>query len=506
MFRNEGDGTFQTLSVPKNLKEILKLSQDEQKKWIESLGDELKSHLENGTWILVPATEVPGKRRMVGSTWAFDIKRDANGIICRWKSRLCAQGFTQEEGIDYFETYSNTIRYETLRLVLSLAAMHNLHLSSIDIKTAYLNGSIEAELEIYMTPPRGFTFSMDKDCPAGKAEFNGTNEPDRNYACLLKRSIYGLKQSGRRWEIRFWEFLRTINAVQCDVDPCLWKIEEKGNVLLVAIYVDDVVFATNSPSFRDEVVHKLKKAFQVVDQGPLTWIFGTGISQDLTKGIVQISQRLYIEDLVQKYSPEKVKGRAVPCTPDILHLASEPEGDDAMIHPKYRTLIGQLLWLTVISRPDIAFATTFLARFSAKGTQERFNMALRIVAYLQATANYCITYRREGMGLMREHIIAHSPLKEYMFSKNTLLTFVDSSHGGERPMAGYVGFLAEGPITWSSFRLTVTPLSSCQGEYHAATKAAVMSKAYGDILRFAGFPSSGAAPVFCDKSSRRSTL
>ena len=498
MFRNEGDGTFQTLSVPKTLREILKLPKDEQLKWVTSMWDELKSHLENGTWILVPVSNVPGKRRMVGSTWAFDIKRDANGVICRWKSRLCAQGFTQEEGVDYFETYSNTIRYETLRLVLALAAMNNLELSSIDIKTAYLNGSIEAELEIYMTPPRGFTFNMDKECPAGKAEFNGTNEPDRKYACLLKRSIYGLKQSGRRWEIRFWEFLRTLNAVQCEIDPCLWKIKEGGNFLLIAIYVDDVVFATNSPPFRDEVVRKLKEAFQVVDQGPLTWIFGTAIKQDLRKGIVQISQRLYIEDLVQKYSPEKIKGRAVPCTPDILHLASEPEEDGAMIHPKYRTLIGQLLWLTVISRPDIAFATTFLARFSARGTQECYNAALRIVAYLQVTANQCITYVRENTGRMREHIIAHSPLEEYTYSKNTMLTFTDSSHGGERPMAGYVGFLAEGPVSWSSFRLSVTPLSSCQGEYHAATKAAVMTKANSDILRFAGFPSSGAAPIFCD--------
>ena len=99
---------------------------------------------------------------------------------------------------------------------------------------------------------------------------------------------------------------------------------------------------------------------------------------------------------------------------------------------------------------------------------------------------------------MREHILAHSTLKDYPFSKNTVVTYTDSSHGGERPMAGFVGFIANGPFTWSSFRLTVTPLSSCQGEYHAATKAAVMTKAYGDVLRFAGYPTSGASPIFCD--------
>ena len=163
-----------------------------------------------------------------------------------------------------------------------------------------------------------------------------------------------------------------------------------------------------------------------------------------------------------------------------------------------RSFVGQLLWLSVISRPDIAYVTTYLARFSAKGTQEHFNAALRVIAHLQATANYGITYSRESTGHLREHIISHSSLKEYPFSKNTIITFTDSSHGGERPMAGYVGFLAGGPMAWAAYRLTVTPLSSCQGEYHGATKAAVMTKAYNDTLSFVGFPTQGAAPIFCD--------
>ena len=312
MFRNEGDGSFQTKTVPKNLREVLKSGDKE--KWVEAMWEELKSHLTNGTWILVPASQVPAKRRRVGSTWAFDIKRDSTGKIIRWKARLCAQGFTQEEGVDYFNTYSNTIRYETLRLILALAALYGLQLSSIDIKTAYLNGYIEEDIDIYMAPPRAFKFANDASCDAGRATFSDSFEYDPNYICLLKRSIYGLKQSGRRWEIRFWDRLKELGGEQSNIDPCLWKCRKGDAYLLIGIYVDDVVIATNSSTFRDEFVHDLAKSFNVSDQGPLTWIFGTAIHQDLNKGIVRMDQRLYIEDMVHRYQPKARKGRVTPCS------------------------------------------------------------------------------------------------------------------------------------------------------------------------------------------------
>ena len=494
IFRNEGDGSFHIQTVPKNLKEVLK--SDDKDKWVAAMWEELQSHLLNGTWILVPADQVPAKRRRVGSTWVFDIKRDANGQIIRWKARLCAQGFTQEEGVDYFNTYSNTIRYETLRLILALAAIHNLQLSSIDIKTAYLNGFIEDDLNIYMTPPRSFKFTPNQTCDAGKATFSDTFEYDQQHVCLLKRSIYGLKQSGRRWELRFWDRLKELGGEQSKIDPCLWVVRTNKQLLMIGIYVDDVVFASNSPELRNSFVKDLTKSFNVSDQGPLTWIFGTAIHQDLSAGTVRMDQRLYIEDLVHRYQPNAKKGRVIPCSPDIMDLVPGKEGE--LLHPQYRAIIGQLLWLSIISRPDISYAVSFLSRFCTTGTEVHFKWAVDVVGYLQVTKDKAITYHRDSPGFLLEHILAHSELKEFVFNQNTILTFTDASHGGERPMAGYVGFLADGPISWAAYRLSVTPLSVCQGEYQAATKAAVMTKAYSDCLAFIGFEPKGASPIFCD--------
>ena len=492
MFRNESDGTYETRTVPKNLKEVLKSSDKES--WIAAMWEELRSHLQNGTWELVPADSVPAKRRRVGSTWAFDIKRDASGKVIRWKARLCAQGFTQEEGVDYFNTYSNTIRYDTLRLILALAALHNLHLTSIDIKTAYLNGFIEADINIYMSPPRGFSFKVP---PAdGAPTFTNSFEYDKNYACLLKRSIYGLKQSGRCWETRFWERLKELGAKQSDIDPCLWILRANGNVLLIGIYVDDVVFACNSPRFRDDFVAELAKSFHISDQGQLTWIFGTAIRQDLNTGTVQLNQSLYIEDLVHRYAPAPRKGRVIPCPTDITDLV--PGKEDELLHPQYRAIIGQLLWISIISRPDISYAVSFLSRFCTSGTQVHYEAAVGVVGYLMVTKDKAITYTRESPVSLIEHLLAHSELKEFIFDKNTVITFTDASHGGERPMAGFVGMLAGGPISWAAYRLPLTPLSVCQGEYHAATRAAVMCKAHNDSMLFLGFSTKGASPIFCD--------
>ena len=271
--------------------------------------------------------------------------------------------------------------------------------------------------------------------------------------------------------------------------------------MLIAIYVDDIVFATNSEPLRDEFFNEIKKAFNIIDQGPLTWIFGTGVKQDLEAGTVSISQKLYIEDLVYKYQPGNRKGRVTPCNQDILELLpGNTEGK--MIHPQYRAIIGQLLWVSIISRPDISFAVSYLARFCASGSQEHFDCAVNVVSYLEATKDKTITYHRESSGVLAEHILAHcQELKKFTFDSNTILGFSDSSHGGERPSAGYLGMLADGPFAWSAFRLSVTPLSICQGEYHAATKVAVMCKAYADIMEWIGYAGKGPSPIFCDNKA-----
>jgi hypothetical protein len=148
-----------------------------------AIREELKTLEEAGTWHLeVP----PADAHIVGSKWVFRVKKDAAGRITRHKARLIAQGFTQIEGVNYYDTYAPVAKLASFRTILVIAARLDLELHQIDIKGAYLNGELTPQEVIYMRQPPGFAYP------------NSTGHVFR-----LVKTIYGLKQSGRRWYQKF---------------------------------------------------------------------------------------------------------------------------------------------------------------------------------------------------------------------------------------------------------------------------------------------------------------
>ena len=124
-------------------------------------------------------TDIPPDRKLISSKWVFKKKYLTSGLIDKYKARLVARGFTQREGVDYEETFSPTLRYESLRLLLSLAAVYGLRLWLLDVITAYLNGDLDKE--IFMSIPEGIP----------------KTEQNRGKCLRLLKGLYGLKQSGR---------------------------------------------------------------------------------------------------------------------------------------------------------------------------------------------------------------------------------------------------------------------------------------------------------------------
>ena len=180
---------------PSTVKEAL--SSSESEKWKTAMSSEMTSLRENQVWDLV---ELPKGRRAISSKWIFKKKLDADGNVERYKSRLVARGFTQKPGIDYDETFSPVVRFESIRTVIAVAAQNGLTLHQMDVKTAFLNGELEED--IYMQQPEGFV-------ERGK----------ENLVCKLKRSLYGLKQAARCWntaldsqlKASYWKSLIPIN-------------------------------------------------------------------------------------------------------------------------------------------------------------------------------------------------------------------------------------------------------------------------------------------------------
>ena len=480
MLRGDDPDITYTVGIPPSCKSAL--TGPDKEKWMPSYTEELTALQQNKTFSV---EDIPAGVHVIDPTVVRDVKRDENGRPDRWKTRVCARGFMQRLGEHYFNTFSNTVRYETLRLLMAIAAGNDLALTSLDIKTAYLNGYIEGGVQIYMRFPAGWHFEGDGFDYTFKYTGDHTRKRGRPERGLrLVKAIYGLKQSGALWEETLRSFLLSINAVQCVVDPCLWRYSKDGNTLLFVVYVDDIVIACSNQDFRDAFVSVLQERFTLRDNGPLTWVFGSAVEQDLEQGTVSFHQKLFIQDTVKEFlgdDPRPSK-RAVPCNDDITNLTHLEEGE--MMHPRYAEIVGKIGWLANISRPDIGYAYSMLSKFLKGGGERHFNIALGVLAYLDKTRDKTITYRREADGNLADHIVEHADLASFDYDRFVPIIFSDTSHGGEKPQAGYVIFVCNGPVSAHAGRLKSTPTSSSEGEYAIATKATQAAIAVSDTIKF----------------------
>ena len=159
---------------PQSYKEAMTRSDKEN--WLRAMDEEMRSLEKNKTWILV---EKPRQQKLVGSKWIYKIKEGIPRVeSSSYKARLVAKGFTQKEGVEYNEIYYPIVRHSSIRVLLSIVVQYDIILEQLDIKTTFLQGNLEEK--IYMCQPEGYE-----------------EKRSRNLVCLLKKSLYGLKQSPR---------------------------------------------------------------------------------------------------------------------------------------------------------------------------------------------------------------------------------------------------------------------------------------------------------------------
>ncbi|KAI3679018.1 hypothetical protein L6452_38325 [Arctium lappa] len=190
--------------------------------WIEAMQEELLQFKLQDVWDLV---DLPKGQRAIGTKWVFRNKRDERGIVIRNKARLVAQGYTQEEGIDYEEVFAPVARIEAIRLFLAYASYMKFKVYQMDVKSAFLYGSIEKE--VYVCQPPGF---------------ENPSYPDRVYK--LKKALYGLHQAPRAWYDTLSSYLLENGFERGVIDKTLFVKRKKKDILLVQIYVDDIIFGS----------------------------------------------------------------------------------------------------------------------------------------------------------------------------------------------------------------------------------------------------------------------
>ncbi|GJT35092.1 putative ribonuclease H-like domain-containing protein [Tanacetum coccineum] len=278
--------------------------------------------------------KLPNGKRAIGTKWVFKNKKDERGIVIKNKARLVAQGYTQEEGIDYDEVFAPVARIEAIRLFLAYASFKDFVVYQMDVKSAFLYGKIEEE--VYVCQPPGFE---DPDFP------------DRVYK--VEKALYGLHQAPRAWYETLSTYLLDNGFQRGKIDKTLFIKRDKSDILLVQVYVDDIIFGSTRKKMCTEFEKMMHKKFQMSSMGELTFFLGLQVKQK-EDGIF-ISQDKYVNEILNKFGFSDVKTARTPMETQKA-LLKDADGEDVDEH-LYRSMISSLMYLTS-SRPDIMFAAT----------------------------------------------------------------------------------------------------------------------------------------------------
>lgn len=411
------------------------LASPQREEWIKALNKELASLLGNKTWDLVKCpkgiTPLPCK-------WVFKIKRNAAGEIERYKCRLVAKGFKQKFGVDYVEVSAPVARLPTVRTIFALAAAHGWELQHLDTDTAFLHGVLEEK--IYMMQPPGF-------------EQGGADT-----VCLLNKCIYGLKQAPLVWHETLKAAFADHNFRISFADPSVLILVDMKTKAFAVIYVDDQILTGPNTQLNSRVKHALLAKFPGKDLGEAEFFLQIHLMRDWERRTIKLSQSRHIEDLLQVFGQTNVKPYRVPMDGSI---DLSPKGSPTF-HKRedYMSLVGSLLYLSMATRPDIAYAAGVLCRYNNAPTINHWNAALRVLAYLKGTINYGLVY-----GNMVSENGTNGNLK--------VVAYCDSNFAGDKTDSistyGYAFMLYGAAFDWTSKKQEKVAHSTYEAEYVAAS-------------------------------------
>jgi hypothetical protein len=397
--------------------------------WRKAVQSEWKSLWENGTFCL---TKLPTGRAALKNKFVFTKKFNSDGSLNKYKARLVVKGYEQKEGIDFSETFAPVVKFTSLRLLLSLAAINDWEIEQMDFITAFLNGDIEEE--IYMEQPKGL-------------EIKG----QENKVFLLKKSLYGLKQAPRQWNKKLREYLINYGFKQCVTDNGVFIKLNPSGTLILTVYVDDILIIGPSIHEINKFKSDVNKRFKANDLGPAHYIIGLQIKRDRIKKTLTISQAKYIKDMLSRFNMIDAKPISTPADPSLVIKADGKPVKDTV---PYKEAIGSLIYCMVCTRPDIAYIVGVLSRYMAAPKEHHWNCVKRVLRYLKGTIQKEIQY-----GGLYKNILG--------YSDSNFAADVDD----RKSTGAYLFIMNSGAVSWVSKKQQTVAKSTTEAEYMALSQA-----------------------------------
>ncbi len=418
--------------------------QDDASDFIKAMIKEINDHESNNHWTMMSRSSMPANAKTILSIWSFKRKRSPSGKLLKHKARLCAHGGMQKWGENYWETYSPTVSWMSVRALLAVGIIHDLSTSTVDFTLAF--PQVDLDIDVFMELPIGCV---------------GPNGDRKGYVLKLNKSLYGLKQASHNWFNYLGEALSNRGYIQSQVDKCVWFKE--GIVLLQ--YVDDLLIV----GINDEIVANFKKIlaegkenFIFTDGGPLDSYLGVEVSKE-DNGSFKLKQSFLIDKIIKTIigDEEILHETNVPAAKELLH--KDPEGPERKHEFNYRQAVGMLTYLQGTTRPDIAMAVHQCARFSSNPKRSHERAIIKIIRYLKGTKDKGIFISPD----MKKGIEC------YVDASFASGWRPDQAHDASNVLSrtGYIIYYAGCPIHWCSKMQSEIALSTAEAEYIALSQA-----------------------------------
>ena len=451
------------------------MEQPDKAEFVKAMVKEINDQRENGNWTVVHKSEVPKGALILPAVWQMKRKRDIKTReVKKYKARLNIDGSTMREGIHYEQNYAPVARWNSIRTLLTMTALHNWHTKQLDYVLAFPQAPVEGEL--YMRIPKGF-------------EIEGGNTSD--YVLKLHRNVYGTKNAGRTWNKYLVDKLvNEVGMTQSTVDECVFY---KGRTMYV-LYTDDSIIAGPDEKEIKKVINDIKKAkLDITVEGDLQDFLGINIERR-KDGTIHMTQPHLIKQIIEdlKLSAGNVKTKTTPASSSKL-LTKHESSASFDGHFDYRSVIGKLNYLEKGTRSDIAYIVHQCARFTLDPKVEHGEA-------LKWLGRYLIGTKDKGTILKPQ-------------DGKDLEVYVDASFAGDwdpadtgnpdtaRSRHGYIIQYQGCPILWKSAMQTEICLSTTESEYTGlsyALRDAIPIMQLLDEMKEKGFPiNSTQAKMHC---------
>ena len=457
---------------PANQRQAYKYNYD---KWRASELKEIQALTELDFADIVDESSVPTGHPKLPCKWVYKIKHPESTDEL-YKSRLVIRGDFQKEGIDYGETFSPVAKLDSIRLFIALTILWELKPMQADAPSAFVQAPLDEE--VYMRSIPGH------ELPPGKIY-------------RLKQSLYGLKQASRNWNKLFVATIQELELIQLREDNCLFILRgENGDLVLLAIYVDDIYLATSSDRLEARMLNHLKKVFGITVLGLPRKLLGLILEWERDADIpahsrfysaCKISIPTAIDKVVQLLEIDASSYRDVPANPDTrltkldCPTSEQLTPETLQMQKLYRIIAGSCIWINSTCRPDITFAVNQLCKYMSNPGHVHFQAAVWLIRYLSGTRTWGIKYTRKG--------------------NETIIGYADadfSSDESRHSIYSYMFILANAPISWRVGSQDRIALSTCESEVraiHAMKEAVKQAMWYNKICCEVGLKIENKSPL-----------